>query len=133
MVVFGSLYTSSGFARVELKRAGMGSPLAAVNCWEGRCSGLSRLLAKMGVSGDEAVTEGNGFRLGRKILEVVRAAGAKMAENAPEMRILRLALLDDMVVEAVRADTHAGMDFQGIEIPNVLHPARREHLCGVNG
>ena len=77
--------------------------------------------------------KGDGFSLRRKVLEVVRAAGAEMPEDAPEMRMLRRALFNDFVVLAVGANYLAGMDLQAIEIPEVLHPARRESVGGING
>src|SRR5579871_5366894 len=86
----------------------------------------------MRISDGEPVTEGDCFRLGRKTLEVVQAAGTKMAEDAPEVRVIRLALLHDLTVKVVVADHDARMNFEGIEVANVLHPGRREGLCCAN-
>src|ERR1035438_535418 len=86
----------------------------------------------MRISGDETVVESHCQGLGREILEVIEPAGAKMPENTPEMRVFRLGLLDDRVVLAVVADHGAWVDFKGIEIFDVLHPARREGLSCIN-
>src|SRR5258708_5903479 len=91
------------------------------------------LSGKIRIDRDQPVMEGDGVGFGGEVGEIIRAPGAVVAVDRPDMGFFRFARRENVRAHVVMADDRTRVDFEGVELPNPEQPMRGDGSGRVDG